>query len=200
MAGFSMPGWSQSCRQRGSATVSSRPWTRAAIAGLTAHVFLELAAGVGMPGASVVGPEPAAVTWAAATRAVWRITRRTAGPGEQALHVYNGLALTAVVAHYVAWPRKRTWLPWLTECEGLRGDVMLAYNIILLGSGGAALIALVRENRSASHALGLAPLLLVPVFAHVQHREHDRLMKIADERPDWWNRRLTGQLSGLPAV
>jgi hypothetical protein len=194
MADLSMPGRTQSPRPGESASPARR-WTQAAIAGLAAHVFLELAAGVGMPGASLVGPAPAAVAWAGGTRAVWRIARRTAGPGDQALTVYNGLALTAVVAHYAAWPRRRTRIgvPWLTECEGLRGDVMLAYNLILLGSGGAALVALVRENPSASAVSRLAPLLLIPLFGRVQHREHDRLAKIAQERPAWWNRRLTDQ-------
>jgi hypothetical protein len=193
MADLSMPRRAQSRRTGGSASAAGRPWTQAAIVGLAAHVFLELAAGVGIPGASLVGPGPAAVAWVGGTRVVWRIARRTAAPGDQALNVYNGLALTAVVAHYVAWPRKRTRIgvPWLTECEGLRGDVMPAYNLILLGSGGAALIALVRENRSASGALGLAPLLLVPLFVRVQHGEYDRLAKIAEQRPAWWNRRLT---------
>lgn len=155
-------------------------------------MFLELAAGVGMPGVSLIGPAPAAMAWAGSTRVVWRIAHSKAGRRDQALQIYNGLALTAVVAHYAAWPRKRTWIgvPWLTECEGLRGDLMVAYNLILLGTGAAASIALVRENRSAHAVSGLAPLLLVPAFGHVQHREHTRLVMTAEERPAWWNRRL----------
>jgi hypothetical protein len=189
----------QSRCRRGSTAATRRRWTQAALAGSAAHVFLELAAGVGMPGASVVGPAPAAVAWAAGTRAVWRTAGRTGRPADRPLQVYDGLALTAVVAHYAAWPRRRTriGLPWLIECEGMRGDLMLAYNVILLSCGGAAVMALVRENRSASAVLGLAPLLLVPVFGHVQHREYDRLVKIAEERPAWWNRRLTDQSRSL---
>ena len=177
----------------GSPSGPGRPWTQAAIAGSAAHVFLELAAGVGMPGVSLVGPAPAAMAWAGGTRVVWRIAHRTGGRRDRALQIYNGLALTAVVAHYAAWPRKgtRMGVPWLTECEGLRGDLMVVYNLILLGTGAAALIALVRENRSAHAVLGLAPLLLIPAFGHFQHREYARLVKTAEERPAWWNRRLT---------
>jgi hypothetical protein len=97
-----------------------------------------------------------------------------------------------VVAHYSAWPRRRTrlGLPWLTECEGLRGDIMPAYNAILLASAAAAATALVRENRSAPAVLGWAPLLLVPLFGRSQHRELDRLVELAGRRPAWWNRGL----------
>jgi hypothetical protein len=178
---------------RGRSAGTGRPWTQAAIAGSAAHVFLELAAGVGMPGASLVGPAPAALAWAGSTRVVWRIAHRTSGRRDRALQICNGLALTAVVAHYAAWPRRRTGfgVPWLTECEGLGGDLMLVYNLILFGTGGAALVALARENRSAPALLGLSPLLLVPIFGHFQHDEYARLVKIAEERPAWWNRRLT---------
>ena len=179
------------------APATRRPWTRAALAGSAAHVFLELAAGVGMPGASIVGPAPAATAWAAGTGAGWRIAGRTGGAADRPLQVYNGLALTAVVAHYAAWPRRRArlGLPWLAECEGMRGAVMLPYNVILLASGVAASVALVRENRSAAALLGWAPLLLVPLFASSQHREVDRLVQVAGERPAWWNRRLQGRES-----
>jgi hypothetical protein len=183
---------SRGARSRRGTLPPRRPWTRAALAGSAAHVFLELAAGVGMPGASVVGPGPAATTWAAGTAVGWRIAGRTAAAADRPLQVWNGLALTAVVAHYASWPRRRTWLglPWLTECEGLRGDVMLAYNAILLGSGVAAATALVRENRSAPAVLGWAPLLLVPIFGRTQHREFERLVELGARRPAWWNRRL----------
>ncbi len=155
-------------------------------------MFLELAAGVGMPGASLVGAGPAATVWAAGTGVGWRVAGRVAGAGDRPLHLWNGLALTAVVAHYTAWPRRRTrlGLPWLTECEGLRGGVMPAYNAILLASGAAAATALVRENRSAPTVLGWAPLLLVPLFGRSQHRELDRLVELAGRRPAWWNRGL----------
>ena len=190
---MSRPMMRRTARSRSAAAGRShRPWTRAALAGSAAHVFLELAAGVGMPGASVVGPGPAATAWAAGTAVGWRIAGRTAAAVDRPLHVWNGLALTAVVAHYAAWPRRRTrlGLPWLTECEGLRGEVMLAYNVILLASGVAAVTALVRENRSAPVVLGWVPLLLVPLFGRTQHHELVRLVGMAEERPAWWNRRL----------
>jgi hypothetical protein len=47
-----------------------RPLTRLSSAALAGHVAFELAAGVGMPFASLVGPVPAAAGWTAATAAV----------------------------------------------------------------------------------------------------------------------------------
>lgn len=181
--------------ERGSSRAPARPWTRAAVAGSAAHVFLELGAGVGMPGASVAGPVPAALIWAGGTRAVWRIASSGRSDADRAMRLYDGLALTAVVAHYSGWPhrqprRHRLRLPWLTECEGLRGTVMVPYNLVLLFSGAAAVVALLRENRSALAVLGWAPLVLIPVFGRFQHAEHRRLSRGAEERPAWWNRRL----------
>src|SRR3954462_12987842 len=180
--------------ERGSSRARARPWTRAAVAGSAAHVFLELGAGVGMPGASVAGPVPAALIWAGGTRAVWRIA--SSGRWTPTARCASTTAwLTAVVAHYTGWPhrqprRHRLRLPWLTECEGLRGTVMVPYNLVLLFSGAAAVVALLRENRSALAVLGWAPLVLIPAFGRFQHAEQRRLSRGAEERPAWWNRRL----------
>ena len=167
-----------------------RPWTRLASAGLAGHVFFELGAGVGMPFASVVGAVPAAAAWAAGTAAV----QRAAGaPGrDTALAVTNGIGLAAVVAHLAGWPRRRTrlGLPWLTDCEGLGPELMRWYNPLVHGGGGAALAALLAENRQAPRWAGAAPLLLVPVLVLVQHAEHARLVRLAQRHPHWWNRRL----------
>src|SRR3954447_10480935 len=89
--------------ERVSSRARVRPWTRAAVAGSAAHVFLELGAGVGMPGASVAGPAPAALVWAGGRRAVWRIASSGRSDPDRAMRVYDGLTLTTVVAHYTGW-------------------------------------------------------------------------------------------------
>jgi hypothetical protein len=167
-----------------------RPWTRLAGAALAGHVFFELAAGVGMPFASVLGPAPAAATWATGTAWVQRAAGSTSR--DTALAVVNGAGLAAVVAHLAGWPRRRTrlGLPWLTDCEGLGPGLMRWYNPIVYAGGVAALIALLTENRSAPRWAGLLPLGLVPVLIRVQHAEHERLRRLAVRRPGWWNRRL----------
>jgi hypothetical protein len=167
--------------------------TRLATVGVAAHVFFELAAGVGMPFASVLGPVPAAALWAVGTGGVCRVAATRPPSSDSALAFINGVSLAAVIAHLTAWPSRRTrlGLPWLEDCEGLGRELMPIYNPIIYFSGVTALIALAVENRTAPRRL---PLLLgiglVPVLVRAQHGEFRRLQQRARSRPGWWNRRL----------
>ncbi|MCO1598940.1 hypothetical protein M8C17_27685 [Micromonospora sp. RHAY321] len=169
-----------------------RPLTRLAAAGLAAHVFFELGAGVGMPAASVLGPVPAAGLWAVGAGTLWRTAATRPASSDAVFALCNGAGLAAVLAHLRGWPRRRTrlGLPWLRECEGLGPDLMPFYNPILYVSGVAALAGSLLENRSAPRYLPLLTLGLVPLFIVTQHSEHWRLRDIARRRPGWWNRRL----------
>ncbi|RLP95908.1 hypothetical protein EAD98_11975 [Micromonospora sp. CV4] len=184
-------GWTAGSRVRPD-RVTGRPLTRIATAGLAAHVFFELGAGVGMPVASLVGPAPAAGLWALGTGTLWRAAGTRPASSDATFAVANGIGLAAVIAHLRGWPRRRTGLglPWLRECEGLGPELMRYYNPILYVSGAAALGALLRENRSAPRYLPLLALGLVPLLIVTQHAEHWRLRDIARRRPGWWNRRL----------
>jgi hypothetical protein len=172
--------------------MSPRPFTRLATAGLAGHVFFELAAGVGMPFASVVGPLPAAIVWASGSVTLDRLAARPSPAGDRVLTAMNGLGLAAVVAHLAGWPRRRTrvGLPWLVDCEGLGPDLMRWYNPVVHASGVAALGGLLAENRAAPRWLGWSQLAAVPVLVRLQHGEHRRLRALARTRPGWWNRRL----------
>jgi hypothetical protein len=166
--------------------------TRLATAGLAAHVFFELGAGVGMPTASVLGPVPAAGLWAGGTAAIWRAAGRRPASGDAAFGVWNGIGLAAVAAHFAGWPsrRTRTGLPWLRDCEGLGPELMPVYNPVLYVSAAAAVAALARENRSAPRRGPLLTLAAVPLLVAMQRAEHRRLVDRARSRPAWWNRRL----------
>jgi hypothetical protein len=175
--------------------VSRRPLTRLATVGLAGHVFFELAAGVGMPFASVLGPVPAAAVWAAGSAALGRLAGRPAPCGDRVLAVADGLGAAAVVAHLAGWPRRRTriGLPWLVDCEGLGPELMRWYNPIVYVSGVGAVGGLLWENRGAPPWLGWSLLATVPLLARLQHAEHRRLRALAGSRPGWWNRRLQEQ-------
>jgi len=158
---------------------------------VAAHVFYELAAGVGMPFASRVGPAAAATFWASGASVAFREAGRQPPSRDPAFAVLNGVFLSAVVAHFAAWPRtSRAGLPWLTECEGLRGRAMPAYNSILYLSAVAALASLLTENRRGRAWGALVPLAVVPALMSEQHREHRRLRERASRDRRWWNRRL----------
>ena len=179
---------------RSSATRSRRgrrrPWTRLGTVGAGAHVFYELLAGVAMPFASRLGPGTAAVFWASSTAAAYHHAGRQPGSRDPAFAVLNGAYLSAVIAHFLAWPRTtKAGLPWLTECEGLTGPVIAPYNAILHVSAVGAIGGLV-ENRRAGAWGALVPVVVVPWLLREQRREFGRLLVQAREHPGWWNRRL----------
>ncbi|MDT5219143.1 MAG: hypothetical protein QOF15_1248 [Mycobacterium sp.] len=103
----------------------------------------------------------------------------------------NGMFLTAVLAHFIYWPKR--WVvgvPNLTECEGLRGRVLLPYNVILYVSAVSAVAGLAENGRYAALRGAAVPLLGVPVLVHIQRIEFRRLRIQARRQPAWWNRRL----------
>lgn len=172
--------------------MTTRPLTKAVVAGNAAHAMVELLAGVGMPGASVTGPAPAAVGWAVGSGWLWRTAGRGRPRHDTALAVFAALSLAAVTAHLTAWPRRRSriGLPWLTDCEGLGPEFMPVYNPVLYATAAAAVGALLREVRSAHPVAPATALFLVPLLQAVQHSEHERLKQQAAQQPSWWNRRL----------
>ncbi len=178
-------------------TGNRRPWTRLGVAGIGAHVFYELATGVGMPMASRVGPVPAALGWSIGTVSAFAEAGRRPSDADRVFSVLNGVFGSAVIAHLTSWPATRTLgLPWLIECEGISGKLVHPYNVILYVSGMAAVGGLV-ENRQG-RALGmLVPLLLVPALRREQRREFSRLRVRAIDRPGWWNRRLRARRTVL---
>lgn len=185
-------------RRRG----GDRPFTRLGIAGLAAHVFLELGAGVGMPLASLLGPSRAAALWAGSTFAAGRAAGRGAPRHDRAFALVNGSGLAVVIAHLTGWPRRpgRLGAVWLADCEGLGPAMMKYYNPVLHASAAAAAIAMVRERGTAHPVLPLLPVLAVPAARRAQHAEHRRLLVMARQAPAWWNRRLRQSPSNSSSI
>jgi hypothetical protein len=175
-----------------------RHFTRAAIAGLAAHLLFELAAGVGMPLASLVGPVPAASAWAIALPTTARAARTTTARADTFFAVLNGFGLAAVIAHMASWPHRRTaaGLPWLLDCEGLGPRLMRYYNPILYTSATMAGLAILTENRKAPRVATLIPLSLIPAIGYAQQAEFRRLKRHAATAPRRWNRRLQDPPAG----
>jgi hypothetical protein len=80
-------------------------------------------------------------------------------------------------------------MPWLVECEGLAGPVIVPYNVILYVSGVAAVGGLVENGRGRELGL-LVPAALVPLLMVAQRREFARLLGRAKRHPSWTTRRL----------
>jgi hypothetical protein len=169
---------------------AARRCTQVGAVGLGSHVFYELACGVGMPSASVVGPAPAAGLWTVATGWIFRAAGRRSRSSDPAFAVLNGIFLAAFLAHMTHWPKR--WvvgLPVLTECEGVRGAAVWPYNAILYVSGVAAIGGL-RESGRAGFVGAMIPAAAVPVLIRLQAWEFTRLRATAQRHPAWWNRGL----------
>lgn len=167
-----------------------RPWTRLGTVTIAAHGFYELASGVAIPSASVAGPAPAALGWAAGSLWAFRAAGQQNDSHNFRFGMLNGMFVTAVLAHFIFWPKRWvTGLPWLTECEGLRGRLIAPYNAILYVSAIAG-VAGVLENGRAGMRGAAIPVVFLPVLLRVQGVEFRRLRNQARQRPRWWNRRL----------
>jgi hypothetical protein len=180
-------------RHRVRVCVAGRPWTRLGIVSIAGHVGYELVAGVAVPLAPHIGVRAAATSFVVSAAAAYVPAGRLVSPrGDQAYAIANGFFLAAVIGHYTSWPRVwRAGLPWLTECEGLRGPVIGPYNVLLQVSAVAGAAGL-WENRSRWR-WGVATVLAVaPVLRWTTPREYTRLQEQAAEHPRWWNRRLAG--------
>ncbi|HJX43583.1 MAG TPA: hypothetical protein VJ352_07885 [Geodermatophilus sp.] len=60
--------------------------------------------------------------WAGSTTTAYHHAARQPEAPDDVFAALNSLYLSAVVAHFLAWPRTtKAGLPWLTECEGLSG-------------------------------------------------------------------------------
>jgi hypothetical protein len=157
-------------------------------------VLYELLAGVAVPLASRVGVAPAAGLFGAGTVVAVREAARRPSADDGAFCALNGLYLAAVLGHFASWPRtRRAGLPWLVECEGLRGPALQPYNVILHLSWLAAVAGLA-ENRRGRRWGAIVPALAVPVLRATAPGEYIRLLEQAGRRPRWWNRRLQQHL------
>ncbi len=167
-----------------------RPWIRAGVVAFAAHVGYELAAGVAVPLAGRIGPVAACALHGGGALAAYQAAARVPpGRGGRAFAVLDGFMAAAVLGHFTAWPRAtRAGLPWLTECEGMSGRLMPAYNLILHASAVTALGGLREVGDSRRWALGTVAVV-APVMRWAQPREYESLRAQAARRPGWWNRR-----------
>lgn len=171
-------------------TVLARPWTRAATAATGSHLLYELLAGAAVPYASRTGPRTTPVMWAAATTVAYRQAGRQPPSRDPVFAALNGANLSAVLAHFLAWPRtSRLGLPWLTECEGLSGLAIGPYNVILHASAVTAVAGLAEHRLRGAWGV-LVPVLLLPWLVGEQRREFDQRRHMADAGSTWWTRRL----------
>jgi hypothetical protein len=177
-------------------SMAERPRTRLGIITFAGHLGYELVAGVALPLAPHIGIRAAATAFALPAVTGYVAAGRLASPrGDRMSAIANGFFLAAVVGHYRSWPRVwRAGLPWLTECEGLRGPIIGPYNVLLQVSAVAGTAGLF-ENRSHWRSGAATALTVAPILRLATPREYVRLQQQAATNPRWWNRRLATRLA-----
>jgi hypothetical protein len=102
-----------------------------------------------------------------------------------------GLAVGGAAVHYTLWPSRRKFgLPVLTQAEGLKPELLPAYNAVLYAWALAALTSLAVETPHGVRKW--APVgILAAVPLRFSARHHFTWIKEQARRsPAWWNRAL----------
>ncbi|MEW6472826.1 MAG: hypothetical protein AB1679_11195 [Actinomycetota bacterium] len=152
------------------------------------HQAFELAAGSGVIGQRHIGLTPAAAV-AASTDVAW-VAAAVADDRRwgRMLAVGAGAALAAPVLHYTLFPwRVRRGLPVLVEAEGLRGQPLVAYVVLLYiwGVSGAIASAAIPSGQRRWILLGLAGAV---AFRQLAAAHVAWIREESDRNPRWWNR------------
>lgn len=168
-----------------------RRWTQLGVSAGAGHLAYELLNGAAVPLATLGAGRVVAGYGAGTAGLCWAASKTPLERGGRGFSVTNGLLLSAVIGHFTSWPRTtHAGLPWLTECEGLSGRAMPAYNALLYASAVFALGGLVEHRRHWQWG-AVVPLLAVPVLRYATPRHYQQLLRQAACHPRWWNRRLT---------
>jgi hypothetical protein len=166
-----------------------RPFHALACLGTAAHHAFELAAGVGLVFQPYVGLGGAGALWGLSLPTWLVATARGSRRWDAPLAFLAGLSLGGAAVHFTLWPwSMERGPPLLTAAEGLRPDLLPAYNGVLYAWALSAVLALARETPPGVRRWGAAGLVAaVPLRASARH--HFRwLTEQARSNPAWWNR------------
>jgi hypothetical protein len=164
---------------------SRRLFNVAAILGGAGHNGFERWAGVGVFLEPWLGRRATNVLWSAAPILTLRAVARDRPRDRAGLAFNAGMAVAAVVVHFIDWPwsRRLGVIPWLDEAEGLDAAMLPTYNSVLWlwGVGGAGSVLTTTRGKDLMWvAAGMAtgPLLLASARHHFawarQRALHDR--------------------------
>jgi hypothetical protein len=166
-----------------------RPFHALACLGTAAHHAFELGAGVGLVFQPYIGLRGAGILWGLSLPTWLRAAAAGSSRWDRPLAFLSGLALGGSAVHFTLWPwTAERGPPMLTSAEGLRPELLPAYNAVLYAWGMSALAALALETPRGTRRWGLAGLVAaIPLRASARH--HFRwLSEQARSNPAWWNR------------
>src|SRR5436190_14220419 len=174
-------------RPRQAVTVR-RPFHTLTCVGTFAHHTFELAAGVGLVFQPYLGLAGAGALWGLTLPAWFAASATGSSRWERPLAFLAGLSVGGSAVHFTLWPwTAQRGPPLLTEAEGLRPELLPAYNAVLYAWGLSALAALALETPRGVRRWGAAGMLAaVPLRFSARH--HFRwLVEQARSNPAWWN-------------
>jgi hypothetical protein len=169
-----------------------RPLAAAAVVATAAHHTFELAAGVGLVWQPQLGLAGAAALWGVQLPAWAAVAARGGRRWDPAVAVLSGAALAGAAVHYTVWPWRwgRLGIPRLTEAEGLRPELLGAYNTILRVWAVAAAASLIAEIEGRRRWWGAVGVAAMPVLRASARHHFEWAAEQARLRPAWWNRGL----------
>ncbi len=161
-----------------------------ACVGATAHHAFELAAGVGLVFQPYLGLGGAGALWGLSLPTWAAGAVRGGKRWDGILAFLAGLSVGGAAVHFTLWPwSAERGPPLLTDAEGLRPELLPAYNAVLYAWGLSALVAVARET-PRSWRWGLAGVVASAPL-RISARHHFRwLSEQAVANPAWWNRGL----------
>ncbi len=148
-----------------------RPFHALTCLGTAAHHAFELAAGVGLVFQPYLGLGGAAALWGVSLPAWFGAAISGSSRWDRPLAFLTGLSVGGATVHFTLWPwAAERGPPLLTDAEGLRSELLPAYNAVLYAWGLSALAALALETPRGARRWGLAGLLAaVPLRASARH-------------------------------
>jgi hypothetical protein len=151
----------------------AKRFTALAVAGSAGHNGFERWAGIGVFLEPWLGRRATNLLWAITLPLSFLQAIRPNKRDEPVLAFNGGIAVAGAAVHYIEWPwsRRLGFIPWLDDAEGLPKEMLLPYNLILLGWLIGGLGSIARETKREDlkwAALGVAstPLLLASARHH----------------------------------
>jgi hypothetical protein len=120
--------------------------------------------------ASRVGVLPASGGYVGVFAGTYAAAGRVPGRrGDVVAAVADGVMLAAVLNHYASWPRDpQRSVPWLIECEGPQGPLLVPYNVMLMLSAVLSMAGLAEARGASWWGFGAASAVPAPALGDSQ--------------------------------
>jgi hypothetical protein len=176
-----------------------RPLHVLTAAATTTHHLFELGAGTGLVFQPYFGLRGAAALWSVALPGWMTAAAKGSRRWDPVLAFLSGLSIGGATVHFSLWPFEvRRGVPVLVQAEGLKPEMLPAYNAVLYvwALSAAAALAFQTPPRARRWALAGA-LAAVPLRWSARHH-FTWVTEQARVNRAWWNRALADPAAPSP--